>query len=153
MHRGIARLVLVVVGFFAAAMLGLSPAQAEGPSITAVVSGADKAPIPGVTVNVANADGFTASGETDAEGLATIEIPSPGKYTATIDVATLPVGVEVKGGPERSINVLQGDKKALFPLSPWVRAAIRVGVAEEASSRTSRSTACSSSSWTGSSCP
>jgi branched-chain amino acid transport system permease protein len=117
-HRGIARLVLVVVGFFAAVMLGLSPAQAEGPSITAVVSGADKAPIPGVTVNVANTDGFTASGETDAEGLATIEIPSPGKYTATIDVTTLPVGVEVKGGPERSINVLQGDKKALFPLVP-----------------------------------
>ena len=118
MHRGIARLVLVVVGFLAAAMVGLSPAQAEGPSITAVVSGAEKAPIPGVTVNVTNADGFTASGETDAEGLATIEIPSPGKYTATIDVATLPVGVEVKGGPERSINVLQGDKKALFPLVP-----------------------------------
>jgi branched-chain amino acid transport system permease protein len=117
-HRGIARLVLVVVGFFAAAVLGLSPAQAEGPSITAVVSGADKAPIPGVTVNVTNADGFTASGETDAEGLATIEVPTPGKYTATIDVATLPVGVEVKGGPDRSINVLQGDKKALFPLVP-----------------------------------
>ena len=118
MHRGIARLVLVVVGFFAAAVLGLSPAQAEGPSITAVVSGAEKAPIPGVTVNVTNADGFTASGETDAEGLATIEVPAPGKYTATIDVATLPVGVEVKGGPDRSINVLQGDKKALFPLVP-----------------------------------
>lgn len=118
MHRGIARLVLVVVGFFAAALLGFSPAQAEGPSVTAVVSGAEKAPIPGVTVNVTGEDGFTASGETDAEGLATVEVPSPGKYTATIDVATLPVGVEVKGGPERTVNVLQGDKKALFPLVP-----------------------------------
>ena len=118
MHRGIARLVLVLVAFAAAGLVGLSPAQAEGQSITAFVSGAEKAPIPGVTVNVTDADGFTGSGQTDAEGLATIEVPSPGKYTATIDVATLPLGVEVKGGPERSINVLQGDKKVLFPLVP-----------------------------------
>jgi neutral amino acid transport system permease protein len=117
-HRGIARLVLVLVAFAAAGLVGLSPAQAEGQSITAFVSGAEKAPIPGVTVNVTDADGFTGSGQTDAEGLATIEVPSPGKYTATIDVATLPLGVEVKGGPERSINVLQGDKKVLFPLVP-----------------------------------
>lgn len=118
MQRGIARLVLVLVAFVAAALVGLSPAQAEGQSITAVVSGAEKAPIPGVTVNVTNADGFTGNAQTDAEGLATIEIPSPGKYTATIDVDTLPLGVEVRGGPERAINVLSGDKKALFPLVP-----------------------------------
>lgn len=118
MQRGIASLVLVLVAFVAAALVGLSPAQAEGQSITAVVSGAEKAPIPGVTVNVTNADGFTGNAQTDAEGLATIEIPSPGKYTATIDVDTLPLGVEVRGGPERAINVLSGDKKALFPLVP-----------------------------------
>ena len=119
MHRGIARLVLVVLGFVVAALVGLAPAHAEGPSITAVVTGADKAPIPGVSVNVTSEDGgFTGSGVTDAEGNATIEVPAGGKYTATVDVATLPVGVEVKSGPERSINVLQGDKKALFPLVP-----------------------------------
>ena len=118
MHRGIARLVLVLVGFFTAVLMGFGPAQAEGPSITAVVTGADKAPISGVTVNVTGPDGFTGSGETDAEGQATIEVPAGGKYTATVDVATLPVGVEVKSGPERTINVLQGDKKALFPVVP-----------------------------------
>ncbi len=118
MHRGIARLVLVLVGFFAAVLMGFGPAQAEGPSITAIVTGADKAPISGVTVNVAGPDGFTGSGETNAEGQATIEVPAGGKYTATVDVATLPVGVEVKSGPERTINVLQGDKKALFPVVP-----------------------------------
>lgn len=122
MHRGIARLVLVLVGFFAAVVMGpaigLAPAQAEGPSITAIVTGADKAPISGVTVNVTGPDGFTGSGETNAEGQATIEVPAGGKYTATVDVATLPVGVEVKSGPERTINVLQGDKKALFPVVP-----------------------------------
>jgi branched-chain amino acid transport system permease protein len=107
-----------LVGFIAAGLLGFSPAQAEGPSITAVVTGADKSPVSGVTVNVANAEGFTGSAETDAEGLATIDVPEPGKYTATVDVATLPIGVEIKGGPERSINVLQGDKKALFPVVP-----------------------------------
>ena len=118
MHRGIARLVLVLVGFFAAVLMGFGPAQAEGPSITAVVTGADKAPISGVTVTVAGPDGFTGSAETNAEGEATIELPAGGKYTATVDVATLPVGVEVKSGPERTINVLQGDKKALFPVVP-----------------------------------
>ena len=118
MHRGIARLVLVLVSFVAAALVGLAPAHAEGPSITAVVTGADKSPVAGVTINVTGPDGFTGSAETDAEGLATIEVPSGGKYIATVDVATLPVGVEIKSGPERSINVLQGDKKALFPVVP-----------------------------------
>lgn len=118
MHRGITRLVLVLVGFFAAISMGLGAAQAEGPSITAIVTGADKAPVSGVTVNVTGPDGFTGSAETNAEGQATIEVPAGGKYTATVDVATLPVGVEVKSGPERTINVLQGDKKALFPVVP-----------------------------------
>ncbi|MFM1966540.1 MAG: hypothetical protein RL134_2265 [Actinomycetota bacterium] len=118
MHRGMARLVLVLLAFVAAALVGLGPAQAEGTSITAVVNGADKSPVSGVTVNVSGGDGFTGSGETDASGLATIEVPAPGKYVVTVDVATLPVGVEIKGGPERSINVLQGDKKALFPVVP-----------------------------------
>ncbi|MBM3685720.1 MAG: branched-chain amino acid ABC transporter permease [Actinobacteria bacterium] len=118
MHRVIARVILVMVGLAAALFMGLAPAQAEGPSITAIINGADKSPVAGVTVNVANEEGFAGSAETDAEGQATIEVPSPGKYTATVDVTTLPVGVEIKGGPERSVNVLQGDKKALFPVVP-----------------------------------
>lgn len=118
MHRVIARVVLVMVGLATAVLMGLAPAQAEGPSITAIVNGADKSPVAGVTVNVANEEGFAGSAETNAEGQATIELPSPGKYTATVDVTTLPVGVEIKGGPERSVNVLQGDKKALFPVVP-----------------------------------
>ena len=118
MHRGIARLVLVLVGFFAAALMGLGSAQAEGPSITAIINGADKSPVSGVTVNVTGPDGFTGSAESNAEGQATIEVPKGGKYTATVDVATLPVGVEIKDGPERTINVLSGDKKALLPVVP-----------------------------------
>lgn len=118
MHRGIARLVLVLVGFFAAALMGFGSAQADGPSITAIITGADKAPVSGVTVNVTGPDGFAGSAESNAEGQATIAVPKGGKYTATVDVATLPVGVEIKDGPERTINVLSGDKKALFPVVP-----------------------------------
>jgi len=117
-HRGIARLVLVLVGFFAAALMGFGPAQADGPSITAIINGADKSPVAGITVNVTGPDGFTGSAESNAEGQATIAVPKGGKYTATVDVATLPVGVEIKDGPERTINVLSGDKKALFPVVP-----------------------------------
>ena len=118
MHRGIARLVLVLVGFFTVALLGVGAAQAEGTSITAIINGADKSPVSGVTVNVTGPDGFAGSAESDAEGKATIEVPGSDKYTATVDVATLPVGVEIKDGPERTINVLSGDKKALFPVVP-----------------------------------
>ena len=118
LSRGIARVVLLALGFVAAMAVGLGSASAAGPSITAIVSDSDKTPISGVAINVTGPDGFTGSAETDAEGLATIEVPAPGKYTASVVVDSIPGDLEVQGGPERVINVLQGDKKALFPLVP-----------------------------------
>lgn len=118
MHRGFTRFALVFMGLLAAAFLAIGSAQAAGPSITAVVATAEKEPLPGVIVNITGPDGFTATAETDGEGLATVEVPASGKYTAAIDESTLPDGVEVRGGAERSVNVLTGDKKALFPIVP-----------------------------------
>jgi neutral amino acid transport system permease protein len=117
-HRGFTRLSLLILGFFAATLVAIGSAQAQGPSITAIVTDPDKTPIAGATVNVTGPDGFTGSATTDGEGLAVLEVPAPGKYTATLDPATIPPEFEVRGGAERSVNVLSGDKKALFPLVP-----------------------------------
>ncbi len=116
MHRGVTRLVLLAIGVFAALFAFSGVAHAADPSVTAVVTDADKAPIPGVGVTVTNADGFSETGTTDDEGVATILVPSSGKYTVTLDEATIPDGQAVKDGPERTVNVLTGDKKAFFPV-------------------------------------
>ena len=116
MHRGTTRLALALLAFLGAFALLAGASSAKGPSITALVSGTDKAPIAGVTVKVTGPEGFTGEGTTDAEGRATIEVPSPGQYIVTVDEATLPAGESVKDGPERTVNVLTGDKKALFPV-------------------------------------
>lgn len=116
MHRGATRLALLLLGFLAAMLMGLGAAQADGPSITAIVSDAQDAPIPGVSVSVTGPDGFTGSAETDDKGEATVEVPGSGKYTVVVDEATIPSGDTVKDGPERVVNVLTGDKKAFFPV-------------------------------------
>jgi len=115
-HRGMSRLVVAAIALLGAFLLSAGVAAAAGPSITAIVTGGDKAPIAGVGVTVTGPDGFTGSGTTDAEGRATIDVPAAGQYIVTVDEATLPAGETVKDGPDRTVNVLSGDKKALFPV-------------------------------------
>lgn len=116
MHRGTARLLLGLLGMLAALLAVAAPAQAAGPSVIAVVTDANKAPIAGVTVNVTGPDGFTGTGKTGADGTATIEVPKSGKYVITLDESTIPGGAAVKDGPERTANVLSGTKRVLFPV-------------------------------------
>lgn len=116
MHRVIARLVLVLLGALIGFLAFSSAAQAADPSIVALVTDANKAPIAGVGVTVTGPDGFTGSGTTGADGIATIPVPKSGKYVATIDEASIPGGAKVKDGPERTVNVLSGAKKVLFPV-------------------------------------
>ncbi len=116
MHRGMSRFVVAAIALLGAFLLSAGVAAAAGPSITAIVTGGDKAPIAGVGVTVTGPDGFTGSGTTDAEGRATIDVPAAGQYIVTVDEATLPAGETVKDGPDRTVNVLSGDKKALFPV-------------------------------------
>jgi neutral amino acid transport system permease protein len=117
-HRGTTRFFLVLMGLLAAALMGIGAAQAAGPSITAIVTDQDKGPVSDVAFNIDGPDGFTGTAVSDAEGLATLEVPTSGKYTATVVEETLPVGLEVRGGSDRAVNVLSGDKKILFPLVP-----------------------------------
>lgn len=116
MHRGATRLVLLVLGAFVALFALSGVANAADPSVTAVVTDADKTPIPGVAVSVTSADGFSGTGTTDDEGVATVLVPASGKYIVTVDEATVPDGQSIKDGPERTVNVLTGDKKVFFPV-------------------------------------
>ena len=118
MHRGATRLTLLFLGFLAAMLMGIGAAQADGASITAVVTDAAKAPIPDVVINVTGPDGFTASATTDGEGLALIEVPAAGKYAVSVDMNSLSGDLEIKGESERSVNVLTGNKKTLFSIVP-----------------------------------
>jgi len=115
-HRGATRLVLLALGAIVAFLATAGLAQAAGPSITAIVTDSDNAPIPGVSVTVTGADGFSGTGTTDDEGKALIEVPSSAKYVVTLDEASIPGGQAVKDGPERTVNVLTGNKNVLFPV-------------------------------------
>lgn len=116
MHRRIARILLALVGVLIGSLAFAGVAQAADPAILAVVTDANKAPIAGVTINVTGPDGFTGSGKTGADGTVAIPVPKSGKYIATLDEATVPGGAKVKDGPERTVNVLSGNKKVLFPV-------------------------------------
>jgi len=114
--RAFARLLLALLGLMAASVALTGVAAAADPAVVAVVTDANKAPIAGVTISVTGPDGFTGTGTTGADGIATIIVPKSGKYVATIDEATIPGGATVKDGTERTVNVLSGNKKVLFPV-------------------------------------
>lgn len=98
----------------------VSPSEADtqattsSPTVTTRVLNADKAPIGGVRISVSHTDGFSESLTTDANGEATVPVPTSGRYTVAVDEATLPSGLLVKDGSVRLTNVLMGDKKVLF---------------------------------------
>lgn len=116
MHRGLTRLILVTLGILGTFFVFTGTAAAADPSVTAIVTDSTKAPIPGVTVTITGPTGFTGEATTDAEGKATIVVPDGGQYVVTVDEATIKSGDKVKDGPTRTVNVLTGDKKALFPV-------------------------------------
>jgi hypothetical protein len=94
----------------------VSPVPIQNGSVTAVVIGAARAPLPGVRVTVSSASGFAGVGTTGADGRATILVPASDKYVISLDEATLPADAAVDGGPDRIVNVLSGDKLVLFPI-------------------------------------
>jgi branched-chain amino acid transport system permease protein len=84
------------------ALAGLAaPASAQAPQGERVrgtlKSGED--PVAGVDIVVATADGQEVGTATTADdGTFELELPGPGEYTATLDVDTLPEGVELAEG-------------------------------------------------------
>ena len=64
------------------------------------------APIPGVTLTVADAEGNeVGEGVTDADGRAIIEVPEKGAYTVSLDESTLPDGIELDSDTATEVTV------------------------------------------------
>lgn len=111
-----------------AALIGISalasPAHADGASIVGTITDPDGKPVAGV---VLKAEGEKGSGEatSGADGTFSIELPSAGTFTVTIDTTTLPDGLALakEGDEEKSILVLGGKKKILVPLTKGTPAA------------------------------
>ncbi len=81
----------------------------------------DRVPVEGVRVVVTTTDGSEiGSGATDGEGIFEIPVPGPDVYLVTIDINTLPAGIQLRE-PERitvEVEVLQGrDGRAIFSLA------------------------------------
>lgn len=81
--------------------------------------------IEGVTVTVTAEDGSeVASVQSNAEGIYTVPVPGPGKYTVTLDEATLPEGVTLREADANSIETVvnpQETRAVLFPLGEGTR--------------------------------
>jgi len=90
-----------------------SPKPIENASITAVVT-SRSTPYAGVQVTVTGPNGFTATGTTGADGTVKIAVPSNDEYFVAINEGDIPEDMLLPDGPQRRINVLSGDKKALF---------------------------------------
>jgi branched-chain amino acid transport system permease protein len=108
-------LVALVALFGVAAM---APASAAGDAVIGTLTGPDGSPVAGVAITVSNAEGFSGSATSDAQGDFRVEIPAGGTYTIDIDLTTLPAGISL-AKPEdatRELLVLGGEKKLLIPL-------------------------------------
>jgi neutral amino acid transport system permease protein len=63
-------------------------------------------PVPDVEITVEAADGsFTETVTTDDDGAFSLELPAPGRYTATIDTDALPDGVGLADEDRTTLNV------------------------------------------------
>lgn len=108
-------LVALVALFGVAAMV---PASAAGDAVIGTLTGPDGSPVAGVAITVSNAEGFSGSATSDAQGDFRVEIPAGGTYTIEIDPSTLPAGISL-AKPEdasRELLILGGEKKLLVPL-------------------------------------
>jgi neutral amino acid transport system permease protein len=90
--------VLLAVGALAGLAAPASAQEAAGERVRGTLrSGED--PVPDVDIVVETADGQeVGTATTDAEGAFELELPGPGEYRATLDVETLPDGVELAEG-------------------------------------------------------
>jgi branched-chain amino acid transport system permease protein len=90
-------------------------ATATGPVIFGTITTPEDEPVEGVTIDVAGPDGFTGSATTDAEGAWEVQVPSSGTYTIKLDESTLPEGLGLAAGSERTVTAFGGKVRVQFP--------------------------------------
>ena len=97
------------------------PSQQEAEqSMDGVLTDENDQPIQGATITVTDdAGNEVASVETDAEGFWMVALPQPGMYTVTLDVDTLPEGVQLSDPNKatQDFNISRGRRQIIrFPI-------------------------------------
>ncbi len=96
--------------------------QPEGEAIQGTLRGPDRDPVEGATLTVSSGGKQIGTADTDAEGAWRVEVPKPGTYTVTLDVKSLPKGMQPrdKGGATLDeVQVRSGRASTvIFPLIP-----------------------------------
>ncbi len=104
---------------------GAASAVSSGESIRGTLANAGE-PVEGATISAEQDGEEVASAETDESGRFELELPGPGDYTAVLDTATLPDGVDLRreDGDRVEVSVRPGGSgAALFLLGENTRTA------------------------------
>ena len=107
--------------------MGAGPAAAEGESIFGFLfqtKKGERVVYEGVKITVTGKGGFTKTATSDKTGKWTVDVPGPGAYTVSIDVETLPKGVNLTDEKKQKLKVpvlTDQDKPVLFPLGKSTR--------------------------------
>ena len=121
-RRRVAAGVLLILGIL---LLEAGPAMSQssesvGTRLRYQNEEGERVPVEGVMLSVTTADGLEiGSGVTDADGVFSVPVPEPAVYLVSIDVSTLPAGIQMRE-PERvtlEVEVLEGRAgRAIFSL-------------------------------------
>ena len=125
-RQRIIRLLIVLAGSLLVPGLLASAAHAQddGPAVFGSLKYEDPeteedVPVEGVVIAVTSDGGFAAEGASDADGAFRVPVDGDGVYTVTLDVETLPEGVNLRN-PESNplaVDVNDGqDRRVLFRL-------------------------------------
>lgn len=125
----IAVLCLTSAGAATAAIVGAAPTSSSTPSLVmaedaqslkGTIRGPNGDPLPGVKITAATGGTEVGSATTNAQGQWEIPLAEPGQYTLTLDVGTLPKGVQTRdqGGQVLDGVVVspQQHRTVIFPL-------------------------------------
>lgn len=98
-------------------MTGPAHAAENGPSVGGIILDPEQKPVAGVVITASNDSGFTQTATTGADGKWNIPLPGSGTYTVSIDVGTLPSGVNLTDPNRQSAKVVvfSTPKAVLFP--------------------------------------
>lgn len=112
---------LMFIGTVVLIFVGLVGTATGAAAATETVGGSIKSegePVPGVTIQVTDEEGFFADAITNDAGTWRVELAGPGTYQVLLETDTLPPGVELRDPDRQTVNVTvgKGQKKAvLFP--------------------------------------